>query len=136
MEFSCSRRVQAKLSHPDRKKAASPDFSIHLQALLAILPLLDPKIPWLSSPCVIFPQLSFSSYYFPWPCFCTSSLSVRFPFLLRHYYITSPCARHIREQGGRKGSPELPLRILSCLGTPIAVFNILDNKLRILSCLE
>src|SRR6266487_2916057 len=59
MEFSCSRRVRRSLVIRTLKKLRLLTFSIHLQALLAILPLLDPKIP----------RLSFSSYCFPRPCF-------------------------------------------------------------------
>src|SRR6266536_2489303 len=122
MEFSCSRRVQAKLSHPDRKNAASPDFSIHLQALLAILPLLDPKIPWLSSPCVVFLRLSFSSYYFPRPCFCYIITLGTLPFsitsLLRHLPLRSSHKRAGRQEGVPRTSssdPFLPRYTHCCI---------------------
>src|SRR6266487_3805375 len=122
MEFSCSRRVRRSFVIQTLKKLHLLTFSIHLQALLAILPLLDPKIPRLSSPCVVFPRLSFSSYYFPRPCFCYIITLGTLPFsitsLLRHLPLRSSHKRAERQEGVPRTSssdPFLPRYAHCCI---------------------
>src|SRR6266487_4799472 len=119
MEFSRSRRVRAKLSHPDPKKATSPDFFHPFTSIIGHFTAFRPQNPTVVIAMCRFPTVV---VFFPWPCFyyviTLGTLPSSITSLLRHLPLRSSHKRAGWQEGVPRTSssdPFLPRYAHCCI---------------------
>ena len=89
MEFSCSRRVRAKLSHPDPKKAVSPNFFHPFTSIIGHFTAFRPQNPTVVIAMCRFPMVVIFFVLFPMAMFLLCHHS-QYASLFYYIIITSP----------------------------------------------
>src|SRR6266487_2233702 len=122
MEFSRSRRVRAKLSHPDPKKAASPDFFHPFTSIIGHFTAFRPQNPTVVIAMCRFPTAVVFFVLFPMAMFyhiiTLGTLPSSITSLLHHLPLRSSHKRAGRQEGVPRTSsldPFLPRYAHCCI---------------------